>query len=100
MKGKKFDAAEKHFLKKEEVYRKKISALEKEVAEKSKLLADVEEKVQNLESENEQMKDWVDRLLKYTELSQADIKKVCEKDKAIASLLEVLKGGYFNGTRY
>ena len=44
------------------------------------------------------MKDWIERLLQYTELSKEDVKKACEKDKAIAGLLDlfgiVKNGGY------
>ena len=35
MKGKKFDAAEKHFMKKEEQYKKQIKALETALIEKT-----------------------------------------------------------------
>lgn len=38
----------------------------------------------NLKLENEQLKDWVNRLLEYTNMSEADIKASIEKDKAMA----------------
>lgn len=98
MKGKKFEAAEKHFYKKETEYRKRINALEEIVSEKAGLLKEAEERISVLETENSQMKDWIERLLQYTELSKEDVKKACEKDKAIAGLLDlfgiVKNGGY------
>lgn len=98
MKGKKFDAAEKHFHEKEVKLRKLISELEKEVSEKADALAEATKKLSALENENAQLKEWIDRLLQYTELSKEDIKEACEKDKKMSGLLDlfglVRKGGY------
>ena len=44
----------------------------------------------NLQIENEQLKDWVKRLLEYTNMSEADIKAAVEKDKAIADSTKAL----------
>lgn len=80
-KGKKFDAAEKHFILKEAWYSKRIQTQRESInlliEEKDKLKL----KIQELENDNEKLQDWVERLLDYTDLSQEDIKKVCEQDK-------------------
>ena len=88
MKGKKFNAAEKHFKKKEERYRKEIAHLEDYVKAQKHQLVSYEDRIQKLEYENHQQKEWIGRLLQYTELSLDDIKKACEKDKEIASLVK------------
>ncbi len=96
MKGKKFDAAQKHFEKKTVELRKRISFLEQQLEVKIKLAEQLKERVESLETENAQLKEWVDRLLKYTELDKKDIKEACEKDKEIANamkMLGILKGG-------
>lgn len=64
--GKKFDAAEKHF-------------------EKKRI--------------KEELKEWIERLLEYTELSKDDIKAVYEKDKRMGEAINWLSrfGGMFQG---
>jgi hypothetical protein len=64
--GKKFDAAEKHF-------------------EKKRI--------------KEELKEWIECLLEYTELSKDDIKAVCEKDKRMGEAINWLSrfGGMFQG---
>jgi hypothetical protein len=47
-----------------------------------------------------ELKDWIERLLEYTQLTEDDIKKVCEADKRRSELFETLGifskiGGYF-----
>lgn len=86
-KGKKFNAAEKHF-------QGKITDLQKIIKQKDEMLDrsrvkihELTNEVNTLYAERNQLRDWVDRLLEYTELSEEDIKKACEKDKQIASLL-------------
>ena len=94
--GKKFDAAEKHF-------EKKKTQLEKEVkyyqSENSRLNKENETlKLCNglLRDENDRLNQWVERLLEYTELSKEDIKEACEKDKHIGSVLGAVRaiGGF------
>ena len=85
-KGKKFNAAEKHFQGKIDDLHKIIKHKD-EMLERSRIkLNELNNEVSTLYAENNQLRDWVNRLLEYTELSKEDIKKACEKDKQIASL--------------
>lgn len=90
-KGKKFDAAEKHFENKRVKYEREIRRLTDIVSEQNKIISKNEQQISALETENTQLKDWVERLLEYTELSKEDIKAVCEKDKRLGESLELLK---------
>lgn len=97
-KGKKFDAAEKHFEKKRIEYEKKIRYLTDMVSEQNKTIVSNKEKISTLESENTRLKEWIERLLDYTELSKEDIKAACANDKKMVESLDMLKilSGYYN----
>lgn len=94
-KGKKYEAAEKHFDKKRVEYEKKIKALTARVSEQNKIIAENQEQISTLVMENQRLNEWVERLLEYTELSKEDIKAVCEKNKRIASAASLF--GFFGG---
>lgn len=100
-KGKKFDAAEKHFKKKEEDYQRRIKYLEGAVSQLQSDMSRLAGENGTLLAENDSLKDWVERLLSYTELSKEDIRKVCEQDKkrgeALATFSSMAKmlSGYF-----
>lgn len=98
-KGKKFDAAQKHFEGKKIELEKQIKALTARVSEQNKTISEQKGQIDALSSENQQLKEWIERLLEYTELSKEDIKAACEKDKKIASAISVfgLFGGGFGG---
>lgn len=98
-KGKKFDAAQKHFEGKKIELEKQIKALTARVSEQNKTISEQRGQIDALSSENQQLKEWIERLLEYTELSKEDIKAACEKDKKIASAMSVfgLFGGEFGG---
>lgn len=98
-KGKKFDAAQKHFEGKKIELEKQIKALTSRVSEQNKTISEQRGQIDALSSENQQLKEWIERLLEYTELSKEDIKAACEKDKKIASAMSVfgLFGGGFGG---
>lgn len=98
-KGKKFDAAQKHFEGKKIELEKQIKALTACVNEQNKTISEQRGQIDALSSENQQLKEWIERLLEYTELSKEDIKAACEKDKKIASAMSVfgLFGGGFGG---
>lgn len=98
-KGKKFDAAQKHFEGKKIELEKQIKALTARVSEQNKTISEQKGQIDALSTENQQLKEWIERLLEYTELSKEDIKAACEKDKKIASAMSVfgLFGGGFGG---
>lgn len=98
-KGKKFDAAQKHFEGKKIELEKQIKTLTARVSEQNKTISEQKGQIDALSSENLQLKEWIERLLEYTELSKEDIKAACEKDKKIASAMSVfgLFGGGFGG---
>lgn len=87
MKGKKFNAAEKHFEKKRIQYEKQIKYLEEQLKQSRFEMRIAIEKREFFERENQELKDWVERLLQYTELSKEDIKEACEKDKRMGEAL-------------
>lgn len=91
-KGKKFDAAEKHFKKKEEDYQRRIRNLETTLTQLRANVRLLEGKNSELITENDSLKEWVERLLTYTELSKEDIKAVCEQDKRRQEALVSLAG--------
>ena len=80
-KGKKFNAAEKYFIEKEAKYQSQLRSLTATIHGLRADQAEILHKNQALTDENTQLKDWIERLLQYTELSEADIKAVCEQDK-------------------
>lgn len=89
-KGKKFDAAEKHFEKKRIQYEKRIKDLEQQLENAHRDTRLFRSQFELVERENEELKNWVERLLEYTELSEEDIKTACEKDKKAAEALSWL----------
>ena len=89
-KGKKFDAAEKHFEKKRIQYEKRIKYLEEQLDLTRKDLRAITSKYDFSLRENEELKSWIERLLEYTELSKEDIRAACEKDKRASEALSWL----------
>lgn len=96
-KGKHFDAAEKYFKTKEEKYRQQIKNLERIITQQQSDIQNLTDKSEALLAENSSLKEWVERLLSYTELSKEDIKTVCERDtkhcEAIISLAHLFNLG-------
>lgn len=92
MKGKKFTAAEKHFQEKEAKLRKEMNDWRTVAIERAEDIVELEEELRQAKSTIAQQKDWIERLLQYTELSLDDIKAACEKDKAMAACADLLPG--------
>lgn len=90
--GKKFNAAEKHFKEKEEVYQRKIRHLEEVVSQLQTDMNRLAGENGRLLAENDSLNGWVERLLTYTELSKDDIKAVCEQDKKRGEALSAFTG--------
>ena len=89
-KGKKFDAAEKHFEKKRVQYEKRIKDLNQQLENAHRDTRHFRSQYEFLQRENEELKNWIERLLEYTELSKEDIIAACEKDKRAAEALSWL----------
>jgi len=92
VKGKKFSAAEKHFQEKEIKLRKDIQYWQELAIQRAAHIKELEAALKSANSTVEQQRDWIERLLQYTELSPEDIKAACEKDKAMAACADLILG--------
>lgn len=88
--GKKFDAAEKHFEKKRVQLERDIKSVKEQRDTFYKQMIEYKSKFEFLERENEELTNWIERLLEYTELTKEDIKAACEKDKRMAATMKWL----------
>lgn len=88
-KGKKFNAAEKHFEQKRIKMQKEIDRYKKNCIDLRIENGGLSYEIETLKEQTRQQQDWIDRLLEYTELEPSDIKKACEKDKKMLSLLDM-----------
>jgi predicted RNase H-like nuclease (RuvC/YqgF family) len=86
-KGKKFDAAEKHFREKEIMYSKMINQREDEIKELKDKLVELNSICKNLEKENEILNKENSKLLEYTGLDKKDIKIACKKDVELTKMM-------------
>ena len=100
MKGKKFNATEKHFQEKE-------IKLRQEVTHYKTLLTTIKSNVDylseantRLHQENCEIKEKYEKLLEYSKFSDDDIKSALDKDKTISGLGNMLiSSSYFKGLR-
>lgn len=69
-------------------YNKRIRELESQLKEKEKIIASQNESIENGSEELYKLRDWVRRLLEYTELSEEDMKKIIDKEKKSVELVE------------
>lgn len=90
-KGKKFDAARKHFEEKEVMYRQEIRQLEFE-------MKSIQEKDEKLEAENKALKKELvklklkcDALMKYGKLSEADVQSLIDYSNASSVLSGIMQ---------
>ena len=89
-KGKKYDAAQKHFEAKRVAIEKEKRYLLDRVCELKTENQQIKSEIYALQVENQQLKDWIDRLLEYTELSKEDIAAACEKDKKMKESADMM----------
>ncbi|MBQ3285413.1 MAG: hypothetical protein IJH40_07205 [Ruminococcus sp.] len=78
--GKKYNAAEKHFIEKEQRYQKQIRQLNDVIAAQNHEIERLKVAVNERDKQILLQEDWINRLLEYTELDKEDIKAACEKD--------------------
>lgn len=71
-------------------FRKKNNALNAEIRMLRDQIQSRQHELSRLQTENEQLKDWVNRMLEYTNMSEADIKASVERDKAVADEAKAL----------
>lgn len=83
MKGKKFDAHEKHFKAKEDKLNKQIKFLEQRYQEVCKEHFDEYTKNIQLVEEITKLKEKHERLLEYSKLTDEDIEEAIKRDKAV-----------------
>lgn len=69
-------------------YLKKIRGLEHDISEFKVAIMRKDSELNILRNELEQKKDWIRRLLEYTELSQEYMKKIIEKEKITSEIME------------
>jgi len=84
MKSKKFNAAEKHFEKVQLRYQKQIKDLNERLDHTYNDVRLIRHHKEYFERENEELKQWIARLLEYTKLSEDDIKQAIANDKKMA----------------
>lgn len=69
-------------------YGKRIRELEAELKRKDGEILELRNRMGEAEAKCESLQDWVDRLLEYTEMSEEDMKKIIQKDKDSAEVME------------
>lgn len=69
-------------------YHKEIRELEHELKNKDKEISESNERARAAEEKCEQLQEWIDRLLEYTEMSEEDMKRIIQKDKDTAEVMD------------
>lgn len=77
------------FEKEREKFRKKIRALEHDVADLRVAYMQKENELRLVSSSLSQKEDWIRRLIEYTELSEEDMKTIIDKEKSIAKVTKM-----------
>lgn len=85
-KGKKFDAAEKHFEKKCVEWRKQIRELEQQNKEKHKQIFDLCDEIEKLQMENKRLREQNETLMEVKDMSKEDVKTLIKSKKSINEL--------------
>lgn len=80
-------------------YKKQIDELRSIAIKKDSEIISAVNRAREAESRCEELRDWVDRLLTYTELSEDELRAFVKKEKDSAKALESLTSilGIFNG---
>ena len=69
-----------------------IKNLESKLSQKNNEVLELQKQIKTMELERDQLKDWVERLLEYTEISEDDIKTIVQKDLESAKAISMLTG--------
>lgn len=86
MMNNKKSAKDMAFEKERAKYRGQIRELEREIKNIKIEKIQLKEQLSELEQEINGLKNWIERLLEYTELSEEDMKKIVMKDKLSAEI--------------
>jgi DNA repair exonuclease SbcCD ATPase subunit len=73
-------------------YGMQIKNLQNELSQKNRENLELRKQISNLELERDQLKDWINRLLEYTEMSEEDMKKAIQKDIDLAEAASMMTG--------
>lgn len=90
-KGKKFDAAEKHFHKKEQELRKRIKFLENVIDQMNKEWNKLQLEYRQLKKENEKLTEVINQLMKTQNLSEEDVQALLAHTKHLNKVYEVME---------
>lgn len=90
MKGKKFDAHEKHFKKKEIKLNQEINYLRNRLQDISEEKIELAKKNAQLDKENTEIKLMYEKIKEYSKLSDEDIKEALKRDKSASKLSDLL----------
>ncbi len=90
-KGKKFTAAEKHFMKKEAKLKKEADEWFFKYKEYEEKFKKAEARVLLLEAEKESRDAWIERLLELTELSREQVAKLIKDEKRAGELTDIME---------
>ena len=86
MKGKKFTAAEKYFIEKENRYRKEIAQSKNDLDKTKTENQELKRQISDLTTDIAEKNDWIERLLTYTELDVDTLKKKIDNEQTIADI--------------
>lgn len=95
--GKKYDAAEKHFLKQKEVLDKRCLSLSKQCAEYGREVRELSKQLKGVQAENEKLRRELDALKELHGLSDSDVRTLirqAEDRNMVTGMLKHL-GGYY-----
>lgn len=76
------------FDKEREKFRSEIRSLTDDLNKSKKQIDELNETIIEKDAVISQQKEWIDRLLEYTELSEDDMKQLIEKDKKTAEIVD------------
>ena len=91
MNKKKQSAKDIAFEKERQKFRKEIRQLEVRCLEQKKQIAEADEEIHKKDSVISQQKEWIDRLLEYTNMSEDDMKRIIEHQKRMSQITEVFQ---------
>lgn len=85
-KGKKFDAAEKHFEKKCVEWRKQIRELEQQNKENHKRIFDLRDEIEKLQMENKRLREQNEMLMELKDMSKEDVRTLIKSKESVNRL--------------